>query len=410
MSDGAWVQGLREDFQQILVEPWSPYIGAILMVLVVLGLMMAGLFWGIFGGMKLFGDWFNNLIGLGPLLGIKPDLDTPLMHRMALMNMTLVLGAFVAAMISRQFGIHRPPPLEYVWAALGGTAMGLGATLAGGCTTGGFFTPLVHASPAGWAMWLGLLVGAAIGLKALLWTLENIAWGMTAPKPLPLSAPIQRAMPWLALVLLGWLLVWTVNWYDSPDEKLRARAILIPAGFALGFIMHRSRLCFARAFREPFMTAETEMTKAIIIALVVAMPLAALLFAAKVIDPYLGIPPTFWLGSLSGGLIFGVGMVFAGGCASGSLWRMGEGHLKLWVAGFFFAWGGSVSSALLKHSGLMVTDINIDGLEFTALGTQAYWPDLLGGWGWSLAISFAILAIWYLWLRYNESTERFTLL
>lgn len=410
MGDRAWVQGLREDFQQVLVEPWSPYIGAILMVLVVLGLMMAGLFWGIFGGMKLFGDWFNNLIGLGPLLGIKPELDTPLMHRMALMNMTLVLGAFTAAMISRQFAIHRPPPLEYVWAALGGTAMGLGATLAGGCTTGGFFTPLVHASPAGWAMWLGLLVGAAIGLKALLWTLENIEWGMSAPRPMPFSAPILRIMPWAALVLLALLLAWTVNWYDSADEKLRARAILIPAGFALGFIMHRSRLCFARAFREPFMTAETEMTKAIIVALAVAMPLAALLFSAKVIDPYLGIPPTFWIGSLLGGLIFGIGMVFAGGCASGSLWRMGEGHLKLWVAGFFFAWGGSVSSALLKKTGLMVTDVNLDGLEFTALGVQTYLPDMLGGWGWPLAISFAILTVWYLWLRYNESTERFTLL
>ena len=410
MGERAWVQGLREDFKQVLVEPWSPYIGAILMVLVVLGLMMAGLFWGIFGGMKLFGDWFNNLIGLGPLLGIKPDLDTPLMHRMALMNMTLVLGAFAAAMISRQFGIHRPPPLEYVWAALGGVAMGLGATLAGGCTTGGFFTPLVHASPAGWAMWLGLLVGAAIGLKALLWTLENIEWGMSAPRPMPFAAPVQRLMPWIALLLMALLLAWTVDWYDSPDEKLQARAILIPAGFALGFIMHRSRLCFARAFREPFMTAETEMTKAIIIALAVAMPLAALLFAAKVIDPYLGIPPTFWIGSLAGGLVFGVGMVFAGGCASGSLWRMGEGHLKLWVAGFFFAWGGSVSSALLKNTGLMVTDVNLDGLEFTALGVQAYLPDMLGGWGWPLAISFAILIVWYLWLRYNESTERFTLL
>lgn len=410
MSDRAFLQGLREDFQQTLVEPWSPYTGAILMVLVVLGLMMAGLFWGIFGGMKLFGDWFNNLIGIGPLLGIKPELDTPLMHRMALMNMTLVLGAFVAALASRQFGIHRPPPLEYVWAALGGMAMGLGATLAGGCTTGGFFTPLVHASPAGWAMWLGLLVGAAMGLKALLWTLENIEWGMSAPRLLPFPAPILRLMPWVALALFLVLLAWTVSWYDSPDEKLRARAILIPAGFALGFIMHRSRLCFARAFREPFMTAETEMTKAVIVALMVAMPLAALLFAAKVIDPYLGIPPTFWMGSLSGGVIFGMGMVFAGGCASGSLWRMGEGHLKLWVAAFFFAWGGSLSSALLKKTGLTVTDVNLEGLEFTALGTQAYLPDIFGGWGWSLSTSFAILAVWYLWLRYNESTERFTLL
>jgi hypothetical protein len=127
-----------------------------------------------------------------------------------------------------------------------------------------------------------------------------------------------------------------------PTRRLAARAVIVVAGFAIGFIMHRSRLCFARAFREPFMTAEGDMTKAVILALAIGIPIAALLFQKKVIDPYLAIPPAFWIGSLVGGLIFGIGMVFAGGCASGSLWRMGEGHLKLWVTMFFFAWMGSV--------------------------------------------------------------------
>jgi hypothetical protein len=173
--------------------------------------------------------------------------------------------------------------------------------------------------------------------------------------------------------------------------------------------MHRSRLCFARAFREPFMTAEGDMTKAVIVALALGIPLASLLFQHKVIDPYLAIPPTFWLGSLLGGLIFGIGMIFAGGCASGSLWRMGEGHLKLWVAIFFFSWTGSTANALFKKFGWLATEMNLDLIEETRIGYQAYFPVMLGGWGWTFIISGAGLLIWYALVRYNESTERFTL-
>jgi uncharacterized protein len=102
--------------------------------------------------------------------------------------------------------------------------------------------------------------------------------------------------------------------------------VIVLAGFAIGFAMHRARLCFARAFREPFMTGEGHMTKAVIVALAIGIPLSALLFQNKIIDPYLAIPATFWIGSALGGVVFGIGMIFAGGCASGSLWRMGEGH------------------------------------------------------------------------------------
>jgi uncharacterized membrane protein YedE/YeeE len=214
--------------------------------------------------------------------------------------------------------------------------------------------PVLHSSPAGWAMWLGLLAGAAIGLKLLLWTLDHIEWGMQAP---PAHRHVRRdlcatTIPWLGLgrrrrrPALGHAVV-----SDRADEKLVPPApSSLLAGFAIGFIMHRSRLCFARAFREPFMTAEGDMTKAVILALAIGIPIAALLFQKKVIDPYLAIPPAFWIGSLLGGLIFGIGMVFAGGCASGSLWRMGEGHLKLWVTMFFFSWMGSTASADLQEA------------------------------------------------------------
>jgi hypothetical protein len=130
------------------------------------------------------------------------------------------------------------------------------------------------------------------------------------------------------------------------------------------------------------------------------------------VDAYVAIPATFWLGSLTGGIVFGIGMIFAGGC--GSLWRLSEGHIKLMVAALLFAWTGSIFSALFKQAGLSKRDIDIDFLdgmaEISALGFQAYMPDLLDGWGSALLVSLLVLAVWYLLVRYNEKSERFTVL
>jgi uncharacterized membrane protein YedE/YeeE len=410
-STPRWVSGFKADYEKLFVKKWSSYMGAVLLIVVILGLMVNGMVWGVFGGVKFWGDWINNAVGLGPLLGVPAELDGFFMHRMSLMNTTLVLGAFCAALLSSQFAPSRPPKLEYVWAMLGGCLMGVGAALAGGCTTGGFFNPVLHSSPAGWAMWAGLLAGAAIGFKLLLWTLENIEWGTQAPPMVQVPSAIQKIYPLLGLLVALAIVSWAAIWLYSGSEPLSVRALIVLAGFTIGFIMHRSRICFARAFREPFVTGEGEMTKAVILALAIGLPLAALLFQKKIIDPYVAIPATFWIGSMLGGLIFGVGMVFAGGCASGSLWRMGEGHLKLWVSMFFFAWGGSTASALFKKFQITsIDETNIETFEMTAVGFQAYLPDMVTSWGLTFLISGGFLLLWYALVRYNESTEKFTLM
>lgn len=406
-GNGSW---LKADYESVFVEEWSPYFGAVLLVIIMAVLMGSGLFWGVFGGLKLWGDYFNNMIGLGPLLGVKSELDSPLMHRISLMDITLVLGAFCAAMLSRQFRISRPPNLEFVWGSLGGALMGIGATFAGGCTTGGFFIPLTFSSPSGWVMWVGLLIGAIIGLKLLLWTMENITWGTSAPAVKP--AKFKGVYPWIGALVLAAILVWAIRWWGSDNKMEVQRAILVLAGFAIGFILHRSRFCFSRVFREPFMTGEGEMTKAMILALALGAPVGAVLLANGTVDPYLAVPTRFWIGSLIGGLIFGIGMIFAGGCASGSLWRVGEGHLKLVVAVFFFGWAGSITSGILGKLGLSNAEYDLDFLdgmaEVSPLGFQAFMPDLLGGWGWTLLVTFGLLLVWYLFVRYNESTDKFT--
>jgi len=409
-SKPTWVAGFKQDYKSLFIDSWSAYTGAILLVVLMAALTASGLFWGVFGGIKLWGDYLNNAIGLGPVLGINAELESPLMHRISLMNITLLLGAFCAALLARRFRINRPPTLEYIWAVAGGILMGVGATLAGGCTTGGFFVPLTFSSSAGWAMWAGLLMGAFIGLKLLLWTLENIDWGMQPVAVLP--APLKKWYPWIGgLVALG-ILIWAMNWWHSEDDKKTVRALLIIVGFGIGFVLNRSRFCLSRVFREPFMTAEGEMTKALILAVALGTPITAVLISAGSIDPYLAIPARFWIGSALGGLIFGIGMVFAGGCASGSLWRIGEGHLKLLVAVLFFAWSGSTSNAILSKLGLASADIDIDFLdgmaEISGLGYQAFMPDLMGGWGSALLLTYILLIVWYALVRYNESSSKFT--
>lgn len=405
-----WLEGFKQDYKTVFVEPWSAYTGAILLVIIMALLVGSGLFWGVFGGIKLWGDYLNNAIGLGSLLGIKAELESPLTHRISLMDITLVMGAFSAALFSRQFHINRPPILEYVWAAAGGILMGIGAVLAGGCTTGGFFVPLLFSSASGWAMWLGLLLGAVIGLKLLLWTLENITWG-TEPAPY-VPARLKKWYPWFGAVVTVYVLFWAINWWTSGEDVKAVRALLIVAGFGIGFVLHRSRFCLSRVFREPFMTAEGEMTKALMLAVALGAPVTAALIYYGTVDPYLAIPARFWLGSALGGLIFGIGMVFAGGCASGSLWRIGEGHLKLVMAVIFFAWSGSTASAVFGKFGLLAADIDIDffdGMaEMTGLGYQAFMPDLMGGWQYTLLTTYLLLAIWYAFIRYNESTSKFT--
>ena len=78
----------------------------------------------------------------------------------------------------------------------------------------------------------------------------------------------------------------------------------------------------------------------------------------------------------------------------------------------FFAWSGSTFGAILGGYGLLTPDIDIDFLdgiaEITDLGYQAFMPDLLGGWEVTLMVTYALLLFWYLFVRYNESTSKFT--
>ncbi|MGE5630532.1 MAG: YeeE/YedE thiosulfate transporter family protein [Caulobacteraceae bacterium] len=118
-------------------------------------------------------------------------------------------------------------------------------------------------------------------------------------------------------------------------------ALLWGLGVSGGFILQRSRFCFAASLRDPVLTGCTSLTKAVVIAIAVAtIGFAALQFAAVAKGAAVpgNISPV-GVHTAVGAVMFGTGMVIAGGCASGTLMRVGEGFLMQMLSLVFFIIG-----------------------------------------------------------------------
>ena len=48
-SGPTWLAGFKADYKNIFVDEWSPYFGAVVLVIIMAVLMGSGLFWGVFG-------------------------------------------------------------------------------------------------------------------------------------------------------------------------------------------------------------------------------------------------------------------------------------------------------------------------------------------------------------------------
>ncbi|WP_152609928.1 YeeE/YedE family protein [Geobacter sp. OR-1] len=100
-----------------------------------------------------------------------------------------------------------------------------------------------------------------------------------------------------------------------------------------GYVMHRSDFCIAGMFRDIFLFKS--MFKLRILLLLVATGM--LLFELSRLSGLLPLYPFPLIGSpslanLIGGFLFGIGMVLAGGCVVGTLYKMGSGSIPALVA------------------------------------------------------------------------------
>ncbi|NQS91208.1 MAG: YeeE/YedE family protein [Chloroflexi bacterium] len=115
-------------------------------------------------------------------------------------------------------------------------------------------------------------------------------------------------------------------------------------GILFGFVLQRGRFCMNSAFRDAILLKDNILLKTVFVALLVELVGFAIMDAtgAIAINP----KPFWWGANLLGSFVFGIGMVLAGGCASGITYRTGEGMvgaitavLGLAIAGYLTAAG-----------------------------------------------------------------------
>jgi len=104
-------------------------------------------------------------------------------------------------------------------------------------------------------------------------------------------------------------------------------------GLAAGFIMHRADFCLTAMFRDFFLFRSVFKLQILLLLVISSMFLFELARLAGLIRLYpfpLLVSPS--LAAPLGGMLFGIGMVLAGGCVVGSLYKAGAGSVPSMVA------------------------------------------------------------------------------
>jgi uncharacterized membrane protein YedE/YeeE len=379
-------------YEALFGRAWAVWGAAVLVAAVNVFLFAFDRPWTASDGVRNWGDWV--LVGLGAL--DRPDLVAPWLYSGSLLNLGVLFGGFAAALLAREFAIRVPPSGELLKGALGGLLLGVGAMLALGCNIGGFFSATSALSLSGLAMMAGLIAGAWLGLRYLVWEMANRpGWSSGTARLFAAPRAERSRQPWLGAAVLVLLLA-------APWLYARAgyapQGIFLLFGVVFGVIFQRSRFCLVRAFREPFMTGDGEHTRAAALAVVVSTLGFTILKFADLKDRGEWVFPSAGAGALLGGLVFGVGMVLAGGCGAGSIWRAGEGQVKLWAAVACFALGASLTRLVLTQTGLQ-----------QKLGASVFLPASLG-WGGTLVLVLGLMAAWAALATWNESSGKLSVL
>ena len=174
-------------------------------------------------------------------------------------------------------------------------------------------------------------------------------------------------------------------------EKL---ALGLGVGMLFGFVLQRGRFCMYTAFRDLFLIRNTTLFKAYILALLVQIVLIHLLRYWDVIS--FGGGPFIWLSAMIGGFVFGLGMALAGGCASSSFYRVGEGMVGSFIAALaFIIFAAATSAGVLRPIATFLYAVHLD-ME----GGQATLPTLVGLNAWLMILVLVLGGgLWLFWVK-----------
>ncbi len=162
------------------------------------------------------------------------------------------------------------------------------------------------------------------------------------------------------------------------DPGFYVSLVGLAIGTVFGFIVYVTNFCTMGSISDILNFGDYRRFRAWLLAAAVAIIGTTYLKSAGIADinSAMYLTPSFnWLGNVVGGLIFGFGMVFAGGCVSRNLVRAGAGDLRsalvLIVTGIFgyMTIGGILGPLRVSIFGSTVVDLTDYNLESQSAGS-----------------------------------------
>ncbi|MDH1626935.1 selenium metabolism membrane protein YedE/FdhT [Shewanella xiamenensis] len=332
--------------QQYLIRFWAPMPAVIAAgILSTYYFGLTGTFWAVTGEFTRWGGHLLQLVGANPetwgyfkVIGLQ---GSPLDRIDGMMINGMFGGCIAAALWANNVKLRMPQSrIRIAQALIGGIIAGFGARLAMGCNLAAFFTGIPQFSLHAWFFALATAAGSYFGARFTLLPMFRIPVKL---KKVDKASSVKqdenqarrrfRIGMLVFAAIIGWGLL---TMFNAPKLGI---AMLCGVGF--GLLIERAQICFTSAFRDMWITGRTHMAKAIIL----GMAVSAIGIYSYV---QLGVPPKImWAGpnAVIGGLLFGFGIVLAGGCETGWMYRAVEGQVHFWWVGL----GNVLGSTLLAY-------------------------------------------------------------
>lgn len=331
--------------QNYLIKYWNP-VAAVIAAGIISAYYfgITGTYWAVTGEFTRWGDHLLNALGVDvsnwsyfQLIGLDGTIFTRID---GVMILGMFAGCLSAALWANNVKWHNQPHKKRIIQALiGGALAGFGARLAMGCNLASLFTGIPQFSVHAWFFTFATAIGTYFGVKVTLLPMFRVKLELKKG-----AAKIKENDPkqanrrfWVGMLIFITYL--SASLYVMQSSIKLGFAML--CGLAFGLLIERAQICFTSAFRDLWITGRAYMAKAIIFGII-----AGTIGVFSYIQ--LGVSPKIlWAGpnAIIGGLLFGFGIVLAGGCETGWMYRSMEGQVHFMWVGV----GNVVGSTLLAY-------------------------------------------------------------